>query len=273
MNLFRTCSTVLGIVYIFLMIYQKATQKKFPSERFENRTIMALHIICGVMIVYLGCFLHIQNEIKPVLKSCDESETYRIILYYVMGSMSFIHSLTVLCISPFVMGEKRITVPLYIGAGLVNLHNGIILIINPGLQNAFTLWGSVNTFMYQRAILVLLMFANIDWELLYTYSLLAGATMTYTWSYQQQYLYFLLLLPILYAPFHEKVYTCFKMPLEDTIANEPSTKNITEAQKELRSVFEKVICMNNNSKRKVACNNAKREVEEDDKNSTNTSSV
>ena len=161
-RIFRTCSTVLGIVYIFLMIYQKATQKKFPSERFENRTIMALHIICGVMIVYLGCFLHIQNEIKPVLKSCDESETYRIILYYVMGSMSFIHSLTVLCISPFVMGEKRITVPLYIGAGLVNLHNGIIMIINPGLQNAFTLWGSVNTFMYQRAILVLLMFAMIN---------------------------------------------------------------------------------------------------------------
>lgn len=241
-SIFRTCSTILAIVYIFLMTYQKATQERYPSKRFKNRTIMIVHILSGVVIVYIGCFLHIENEIKAISKKADDTNmTYRVILYYIMASSSLIHTLTVFRIVPHVMGEKRITIPLYIGAALINLHNGIILTINPCLPNAFLLWSSINTFMYQRFILVLLMFASIDWELIYTFSLIAGASLTYSLSLQQHYVYALLLFPIVYAPFHEKVSTWLNVPLEDTLDNNiPSDKNITNVQKEFRMYFEKV---------------------------------
>ena len=112
-----------------------------------------------------------------------------------MGAMTCCHTATILPMAPHVMGEKRITTPLYIGAGLINLHNGIILILDPSLENAFLLWGSVNTFVYQRVLLVGLMFSNLDWELLYTYSLLSAASITYPLSFQSQYVYMLVILP------------------------------------------------------------------------------
>jgi len=95
--------------------------------------------------------------------------------------------------------------------------------------------------MYQRIILVLLMFATIDWELVYTFSLIAGASLTYSLSLQQHYVYVLLFFPVVYAPFHETISTCLNVPLEDTLGNNvPSDKNITDAQKELRIYFENV---------------------------------
>lgn len=235
-TIFRTTSAVLAVAYIFLMAYQRIDQDKFPSKRFDaKRTTVVIHIIIGSLIVFLGCFFHIQNEVKPVLKNNDTSLPYRVCLYYTMGSMSCIHTITVFCMAPYVMGEKRITIPLYIGAGLVNLHNGIMLLCNPNLPNAFFLWGSVNTFLYQRAILAPMMFSNLDWELAYTYSLLAGASVSYSLSSQPQYVYLLLLLPILYGPFHEKGAQWFDIPLEDTLAgNKPSAKNITDTTKRLR---------------------------------------
>ena len=177
---------------------------------------------------------HIQNMISPVQKSEDENLKYQAVLYYVMGTVSCIHTATVIRISPYVMGEKRITIPLYIGAALVNLHNGIVLICDPSLPNASILWGSFNTFVYQRAMLAPMMFANLDWELLYTYSLLAGASIAYSLSYQRQYTYALLLLPIIYGPLHEKVAERFGIPLEDTMAgNNPAEKNVSESQKKV----------------------------------------
>ena len=132
------------------------------------------------------------------------SNSYQESLFYTMGAMTCCHTATILPMAPHVMGKKRITTPLYIGAGLINLHNGIILILDPSLENAFLLWGSVNTFVYQRVLLVGLMFSNLDWELLYTYSLLSAASITYPLSFQSQYVYMLVILPILYGPFHEK---------------------------------------------------------------------
>jgi hypothetical protein len=42
----------------------------------------------------------------------------------------------------------RITIPLYIGDALVNLHNGIALICDPSLPNAFILWDSFSIHLY-----------------------------------------------------------------------------------------------------------------------------
>ena len=88
--------------------------------------------------------------------------------------------------------------------------------------------------MYQRAMLAPMMFANLDWELLNTYSLLAGASIAYSLSYQRQYTYALLLLPIIYGPLHEKVAERFGIPFEDTMAgNNPAEKNVSESQKKV----------------------------------------
>ncbi len=228
-RLFRTISTALCFAYFFLMIYQKIAQKKFPSDRFDrHRLILLIHIISGAVIIYSGCFLHIQNGIstRPVQES----------LFYIMGAMTCCHTATILPMAPHVMGEKRITTPLYIGAGLINLHNGIILLLNPCLENAFVLWGSVNTFVYQRVLLVGLMFSDLDWELLYTYSLLSAASITYPLSFQRQYVYMLVILPILYGPFHETISQRFGFPIEDTAGgNVPSKKNTQYKKKEVTS--------------------------------------
>ena len=164
------------------------------------------------------------------------SNSYQESLFYTMGAMTCCHTATILPMAPHVMGEKRITTPLYIGAGLINLHNGIILILDPSLENAFLLWGSVNTFVYQRVLLVGLMFSNLDWELLYTYSLLSAASITYPLSFQSQYVYMLVILPILYGPFHEKISERFGFPIEDTAGgNVPSEKNTQYKKKEATS--------------------------------------
>jgi hypothetical protein len=99
------------------------------------------------------------------------------------------------------MGEKRITIPLYLGAGLIKFANTINLLCNPNLGNAFLLWGYVNTFIHVRAIIVCLSFAQIDFELLYTYSITAAGAINYPLSNQSLYVYLLVLLPLLYAPF------------------------------------------------------------------------
>ncbi len=213
---------------------------------------MVLHIIAGMIIIYSGCFLHIQDMIYPVQNFDDDHKTYRKVLYYTMAVMSFIHTLTVLRMSPYVMGEKRITFPMYIGAGLINLHNGILLLINPGLPNAYLLWGSVNIFLYHRLSLMILMFANIDFELAYTFSIIAGGASGYTMSFQSQYIWSLLLLVVLYAPFHEKVAGYFGLPLEDTLGNnKPSEKNITKEQKQLRGAVVEMFSRKNKEEDKL----------------------
>ena len=229
-TLFRTVSTALDFAYIFLMLFQKISQKKFPSERFtQHRIIIFLHIISGATVMFSGCFLHIKNEIRtksgsPILDEVPTSSQE--ILFYVMGAMACCHTVTVIPLVPHVMGEKRITIPLYIAAASINLHNGLILILKPILQNAFLLWGSMNTFVYQRIFLLGLMLSDLDWELLYTYSLLSAASITYALSFQPQYLYMLVMFPVLYGPFHEKISKRFGFPVEDTAAGNIPTKTI-----------------------------------------------
>merc|ERR1712176_1238906 len=250
---FRTISTALGFAYIFLMIYQKISQRKFPSER-----LGLVHVISGAVIIYSGCFLHIQNELRQSAAANEDglSNTYQDIVYYAMGVMACLHTATVLQIVPHVMGEKRITVPVYFGAGLINLHNGIILLLNPSLRNAFLLWGSMNTFVYHRVLVVGLMFSDLDWELLYTYAILAAASITYPLSLQAQYVYVLVLLPILYGPFHEKFCETFGFPLEDTAGgNVPSKKNIQyKAEKGDENCNKRVVYYNDDDTNKTKNN-------------------
>jgi hypothetical protein len=236
MSKFRWVTVILDMMYLFLMGTQRYVNGKFPSSRFDSfRPVMILHILCGIVIIYLGSFLHIQNEVNKVSKS-EDKEIARQVMYYILGGFTLCHSITVLFVLPKVMGERRITLPLYLSAGIVNMVNAIILIRDPTLKNAFLVWGSVNTFIYVRAYISFLMFADIDHELAYTYSIIAAASTTYPLTAQNSKIYYMLATPIVYGPFHEKFCKWFGWEQEDTIGgNVPSRKNVTELTVNLRT--------------------------------------
>jgi hypothetical protein len=225
MSKFRWVTVILDLLYVFVMATQRHSNGKFPSNRFDTiRPVMILHILCGIAIIYLGCFFHIQNAVSRVSKS-EDHETYRQVLYYAFGGFGCCHSISVMFVLPKVMGERRITLPLYFGAGVINMTNAIILIADPTLKNAFLLWGSVNTFIYVRAHIILLLFAQIDWELIYTYSIIAAAATTYPLSAQDPHIFLMLLCPLVYAPFHEKFCKWFGMEEEDTLGGNVPNRN------------------------------------------------
>jgi hypothetical protein len=238
---FRTFTAILDFLYVFLMGAQKKVNGRFPSARFGNslRKIIFMHICFGISIIYTGCYLHLNNVVNTVSQA-DDQDMYRRALYYLLGAAAVCHSISVLAVLPKVMGEKRITIPLYLGAGLINFANAINLLCNPNLANAFLLWGSVNTFIYVRAIIVFLSFAHIDFELLYTYGITAAGAVSYPLSNQSTYVYLVGLLPLLYAPFHEQFVIWFAeygFTEEDEIGgNTPAQKHITLYQAKLRSM-------------------------------------
>lgn len=211
------------------------------SGRFAGhlRKLTYLHIFCGVFIIYCGCYLQIDNMIGRV-STVDDQEQYRQILYYMLRCFAVSHSITILAVLPKVMGEKRITLPLYFGAGVVNFINAITLLCDPNLKNAFLVWGSVNTFIYVRAIL-LLRPANMDWELMYTYAIVSAASISYPLSMQHEYVYSLSIGPLVYAPFHEKFVESLHMfgwTREDNVGgNMPSNKNIAPHTVKLRTAL------------------------------------
>eukprot|EP00121_Abeoforma_whisleri_P006453 Awhi_evm2s5870 len=126
------------------------------------------------------------------------------------------------------VGEKRITIPLYLGAGLVNCANSLTLLISPNLSNAFLLWGSMNTFVYVRAYVLPLSLLYIDWELVYTYGLLSAFATTYPLTLQSPFTFLLIPLPIFYGPIHERFCSIFGWKVEDTLnGNKPSEKNLS----------------------------------------------
>jgi len=231
MSRFRWVMAVLDLLYVFLALFQKRKNGKYPASRFDSiRSLMYVHILCGAILLYTGTFLHIQNEISAITKSMD-TETYRQVIYYGFSATGILHSLTVIPAIPKVMGEKRLTIPLYCLAGVINMINSIALAIDPNLKHAFLLWGSVNTFVFVRAYFLTLSFAEIDFELLYTVSLVLAGWTTYPLTNQDARIYYLLLVIIFYAPFHEHIvrhFHCLGFTLEDELdGNNPSEKNIS----------------------------------------------
>jgi hypothetical protein len=228
---FRTVTAVLDLSYAFLMMAQRKQSGQFPSARFnQSRAPILIHVLLGFFIINIGVFLQVENEIYHITKIEDEG-FIRQVLYYVLGVATVVHSFTIFAILSKVMGEKRITVPLYFVAGSINLGNSIALLMEPTLQNAFLVWGSVNTFVYVRAFLLVLAFAHLDWELMYTYSVLAAAAITYPLTGQDIRVFYGLAAPIVYAPFHERVCKWFPSlaftPEDLAGGNTPSKKNVS----------------------------------------------
>lgn len=107
---FRTASLFADAAYTALAIMQRRVNGKFPSSRFDGkRAIMAVHILCGSVVIYSGCALHVLNEFLGWTRDCDgswssvlsayaDSATPRTVLYYVVGAAGLLHSLTVLTI-------------------------------------------------------------------------------------------------------------------------------------------------------------------------------
>jgi hypothetical protein len=240
MTNFRWVMFVVDVLYLVLMAVQRCVREKFPSERFDgSRSTMIVHICCGLIIIYMGCMLHLQNEANPITRIHDASSLQRHFLYYILALATITHSVTVVKVSSKVMGERRITLPLFIGAGLLNFINAVHLLIQPTLQNAFLVWGSVNTFIFVRVNLLLLAFSKIDWELSYTYAIISAALVTYPMTNQPYYTYYSgYIAPLLYAPFHERVSAYFGWETEDTLGgNKPAEKNIIAGTKDIREKF------------------------------------
>jgi len=212
------------------MFGQKKTVGQFPSKRFDDtRIYIIVHLISGIILIYSGVsFQFVDVFSKPL----QEGHPF----YFVIAASGLIHSITVTIISPKVMGERRITFPLYVSAGLVNFVNSILLLIYPDIEHVFQLWGSVNTFIFVRLHVVFFMFSKIDWELNYTYSIIAAAFVTYPMSNQDKWVYLLPITPLFYGPFHERV--CHRMGWEtdDIIGgNQPAKKNIISSTSKLRA--------------------------------------
>ena len=76
------------------------------------------------------------------------------------------HSTSVLTMTPYVMGERKLSVPIYFAAGVISLCNGVNLLLKLDLEAAYYLWGSVNTVIWVRYMLVVVwLFADVTWDL------------------------------------------------------------------------------------------------------------
>ena len=230
---FRTVMAASDFLYPFLTVAQRFINGRFPSNRFEgtfHRAGIWLHVLCGSVVLYVGCYLHLQNEIDEVYES-EDGEPYRQALYYILGVFTLVHTFTVFFVLSRVMGEKRITIPLYLFAGVVNGINAAELLADPTLKNAFLVWGSMNIFVFVRWQILLLCFSYIDWELIYTYSILAAAAFTYPLTGQNEWHYMLLVGPIVYGPFHERICGYLGWHVEDDLGgNEVSEKHVSKLQ-------------------------------------------
>ncbi|KAL3928058.1 MAG: hypothetical protein SGBAC_012814, partial [Bacillariaceae sp.] len=238
MSRFRYATAVLDILYIFFAMAQRKMNGKYPSKRFDSfRAVMVIHVITGMLVIYIGVFMHIGNEVKGVTIGEDRA-LYRQIMYYIMGAAGIGHTLTVTMALSKVMGERRVTIPLYSIAALINLTNGIQLILDPTLQKCFLLWGSMNVFVYVRAICAVLCFAYVDWELVYTFGITMAAFIAIPLSNQDP-LWFISLFGIfVYAPFHDTICEKIGWAVEDHMnGNKPTRKNVTSTARKLRTKY------------------------------------
>ncbi|CAJ1966062.1 unnamed protein product [Cylindrotheca closterium] len=238
MSRFRYATAILDILYIFFAMAQRKMSGQYPSKRFDSfRMVMITHVITGMLVIYIGTFFHIENEIKAVSVGEDRA-MYRQILYYIMGAAGIGHTLTVTMALSKVMGERRITIPLYSIAALINITNGIKLVLDPNLQKCFLLWGSMNVFVYVRAVCTILCFAYVDWELVYTFGITMAAFIAIPLSNQDP-LWFISLAGIfVYAPFHDTICEKIGWAVEDHMnGNKPTRKNVTSTARKLRTKY------------------------------------
>lgn len=238
----RSVSMVLDLLYPFFVTAQRRLAGAFPSNRFNKMRIpIWVHFLSGSVVLYTGVALHVADlsagnlhgtgasagfSWTRVTQTEDEAaDSWRRPIYYAMAVATLIHCCTVYNVLPKVMGEKRITIPLYFCAGMVNLWNAIRLLANPNLHNAFLVWGSVNTFIYVRWQVFLLCFSYIDWELIYTYGILAAAFVSYPLSMQSEWIFLMLAAPCIYGPFHERICGWFGWYVEDEIGGNKPNKD------------------------------------------------
>jgi hypothetical protein len=222
---FRDVTAVADFGYPFLASLQFAVNGKYPSSRFDRmRRTIQIHALAGAIIIYLGAYLHIQNEASTIT-TCSDTSARRKWMYYILGVTSLVHCVTVFLVCPKVMGERRITMPLYLGAGVVNLGNAINLLREPTLHHAMLLWGSTNVFIYVRFHVLLLSLAEIDWSLNYTYSIISAAALSYPMTLQDVRVYWLLVAPLVHSPFHEHICRFLGWDAEDTTMLQPAVKD------------------------------------------------
>ena len=107
--------------------------------------------------------------------------------------------------------------------------------MNPTLRNAFYLWGSINVFIYVRFQILFFGLLKLDWALNYTYSILAAAAISYPLTMQDPLVYWMLVLPVLYGPFHERICRWFGWVVEDDITGTHQPKDLHMHEKTVKT--------------------------------------
>lgn len=127
MSTFRTVTGILDFLKIFLMFTQAKVNGRYPSKRFDGvLPILFCHILSGCILIWGGAAIHFYNEYSQISVEDDKSKTWQV-FYYVFGVAGVIQGVTVFGVVPRISAEKRITVPIYFGAGEVHLANAVVL--------------------------------------------------------------------------------------------------------------------------------------------------
>eukprot|EP00953_Heterococcus_sp_UTEX-ZZ885_P024384 13341-Heterococcus_DN1.PRE.1 len=145
-----TCNMQWLLVFLdalYLMFAGAFTRKfgQYPSARFFNKGrlisgAILTHIVAGSTVISYGGIMWIKYPTSDLT-----------ILNMLMGIMGLVHSASVIIMLPIVIGERRITIPLYAWAGGVNAYNSLRLLQHPGdIQNVITLWCTMNVFVLVR---------------------------------------------------------------------------------------------------------------------------
>lgn len=223
----RTITALLDGVYLIYAVARHLLSERKLSKQFEHRQrAIVLHAAVGSVVIVSGVVLHVQCEVAAV---CDFARP----VYWFLALCAVIHVVTSFYLEPLVQGEKRLSFPLYVGASVVNGLNTLCVFSEPSCTTFFRLWMSMNTFVYSRLYGFFLLYAAVDFELLYTFVILAAAATSYPLSDQLPAVYVLIPASLLYAPFHERFFGLLGVDTTDMAAHIDAKGNVAPKIKNL----------------------------------------
>jgi len=224
---FYKITAIVCLMYPLLFFIQKeffpTQHDRFGPHDGTLRMALKLHVWVGAWLIFSGTAFTIRHWCSPMLfKDILGNKTAWETIYIISGFAGCLHALASYRMLEAVQGERRLCIPMYMVAITLNLTNGILLLRDynkhefhldmtqqqflHGVDLATTrflmLWGSITTFIYVRAHIVLMTFFKIHYYTCYTYSIIGAATITYPLSGQSPLVFVGLAWFVIYAPAH-----------------------------------------------------------------------
>lgn len=234
---FRKVTAILCLFYPALFALQKCLfsqqHDRFGPHAGGLRMALKLHVWVGIWIIFAGATFVFCNWSEPLsFHDYHANSGAWEVLFLITGACGILHALTTYRMLTAVQGDRRLTIPMYIVAGSLNLANSILLLrdynkhefelsmlreyflheVDAGLNRFLLLWASMTTFIYVRAHIVLMTLFKIHYYTAYTYAIIGAAAITYPLSGQTPWVYLGLALFVVYAPLHShlvRILGCF----------------------------------------------------------------